>query len=227
MQALHPITARIRRSSTIFLWAAICLVNIPRAAAAEPAADDGLKPILSYISTGWDTLTRSMTDCNTVVDPKLVEASVLYLPAGFQPPDAVREMQKRCHVEVRALPAAITGPGQVTTSMDPPGLLYLANRYVVPGGRFNEMYGWDSYFIIRGLIEDKRLELARGMIENFFFEIENYGTVLNANRTYFLTRSQPPFLTSMIVEVYDAGEGCGQGRSGIAGARISLGQQRL
>jgi hypothetical protein len=83
MQALHPITARIRRSATIFLWAAICLVNIARAAAAEPAADDGLKPILSYISTGWDTLTRSMTDCNTVVDPKLVEASVLYLPAGL------------------------------------------------------------------------------------------------------------------------------------------------
>ena len=94
--------------------------------------------------------------------------------------------------------------------MDPPGLLYLANRYVVPGGRFNEMYGWDSYFIIRGLIEDKRLELARGMIENFFFEIENYGTVLNANRTYFLTRSQPPFLTSMIVEVYDAEKAAGK-----------------
>ena len=41
--------------------------------------------------------------------------------------------------------------------MDPPGLLYLANRYVVPGGRFNEMYGWDSYFIIRGLIETNGL----------------------------------------------------------------------
>jgi alpha,alpha-trehalase len=83
-------------------------------------------------------------------------------------------------------------------------VLYLQNKYVVPGGRFNEMYGWDSYFIIRGLVEDKRIDLARGMVENFFFEIEHYGAVLNANRTYYLTRSQPPFLTSMILAVHGA-----------------------
>jgi alpha,alpha-trehalase len=95
--------------------------------------------------------------------------------------------------------------GEVDTSnLEPPGLLYLDNKYVVPGGRFNEMYGWDSYFIVRGLVEDKRIELARGMVENFFFEIEHYGAVLNANRTYYLTRSQPPFLTSMILAVYNA-----------------------
>ncbi len=59
------------------------------------------------------------------------------------------------------------------------------------------MYGWDSYFIIRGLLEgDHERDLARGMVENFFFEIEHYGAVLNANRTYYLTRSQPPFLAS-------------------------------
>jgi alpha,alpha-trehalase len=169
---------------------------------AEPA--EGLHPILNYISKGWDTLTRSMNNCDTVVDPKLAEASVLYLPAHFRLPEALRDVQKRCKVEVRELPVVITGPGQVTTNITPPGLLYLENSYVVPGGRFNEMYGWDSYFIVRGLVEDKRLDLARGMIENFFFEIEHYGTVLNANRTYFLTRSQPPLLTSMIMAVYDA-----------------------
>ena len=143
-----------------------------------------------------------MTDCNTVVDPKLAEDSILYLPAGLSMPDSVREMQERCHIKVEHLPATITGPGQVATNITPPGLLYLPNKYVVPGGRFNEMYGWDTYFIVRGLVEDKRLDLARGIIENFFFEIEHYGTVLNANRTYFLTRSQPPFLTSMILSVY-------------------------
>ena len=72
------------------------------------------------------------------------------------------------------------------------------------------MYGWDTYFIVRGLVEDKRLDLARGIIENFFFEIEHYGTVLNANRTYFLTRSQPPFLTSMILSVYQAEKAAGK-----------------
>ena len=90
-----------------------------------------------------------------------------------------------------------------------PGLLYLENKYVVPGGRFNEMYGWDSYFIILGLLRAGRIDLARGMVENFFFEIEHYGTILNANRAYYLTRSQPPFLTSMIMAVYEADKAAG------------------
>jgi alpha,alpha-trehalase len=170
----------------------------------------GLTPILAYIDGAWETLSRSMSSCDTVVDPKLVEGSVLYLPAGFPKPDSVHNLQQRCRVQVSELPAAITGPGQVSTNITPPGLLYLPNRYVVPGGRFNEMYGWDSYFIVRGLLEDKRIDLARGMVENFFFEIEHYGTVLNANRTYFLTRSQPPFLTSMVLGVYEAEKAAGR-----------------
>jgi alpha,alpha-trehalase len=74
---------------------------------------------------------------------------------------------------------------------------------VVPGGRFNEMYGWDSYFILLGLESDHKEALAKGIVDNFLFEVENYGSVLNANRTYYLTRSQPPFLTSMIRAVYE------------------------
>ena len=172
--------------------------------AIAQSAQPALSPILTYISTGWDTLTRSMTDCQTVVDPKLTDSSVLYIPAHFSPPPAVADTQKRCNIQVKELPAAITGPGQVTKSIYPPGLLYLPSNYVVPGGRFNEMYGWDSYFIVRGLLEDHRVELARGMVENFFFEIEHYGTILNANRSYYLTRSQPPFLTSMVMAIYEA-----------------------
>ncbi len=187
-----------------------CASPRPSPATRSPHSNPGLDPILKYIATGWDTLTRSMTDCNTVVDPKLAEDSILYLPAGLSMPDSVREMQQRCHIKVEHLPRAITGPGQVSTNITPPGLLYLPNKYVVPGGRFNEMYGWDTYFIVRGLVEDKRLDLARGIIENFFFEIEHYGTVLNANRTYFLTRSQPPFLTSMILSVYEAEKAAGK-----------------
>src|SRR6201984_91388 len=169
------------------------------------AKTKGLEPILSYISKSWDTLTRSMEDCTTVVDPKLAENSVLYLPADVPVSAQVEEMQRRCHVQVKALPEKIIRPGQLDTSkLDPPGLLYLEHKYVVPGGRFNEMYGWDSYFIVRGLVREGRIELAKGMIENFFFEIEHYGTVLNANRSYYLSRSQPPFLTSMILAGYDA-----------------------
>ena len=167
--------------------------------------ENALDQIRAYISTGWDSLTRSLTDCKTVVDTKLATGSVLYLPADFPQPAAVQQLQKQCRVQVLHLPEVIHHIGELDPSkIDPAGLLYLENRYVVPGGRFNEMYGWDSYFIIRGLVRDGRIDLAKGMVENFFFEIEHYGGVLNANRTYYLTRSQPPFLTSMILAVYDA-----------------------
>jgi alpha,alpha-trehalase len=169
----------------------------------QPGA--GLKPILAYISSAWDTLTRSMTDCQSVVDPKIKVAPVLYLPAGFPEPTAVQELTAACNVRVEHLPAEIHRLGEIDTSkIQPHGLLYLENKYVVPGGRFNEMYGWDSYFIIRGLLRAGRVELARGMVDNFFFEIEHYGDMLNANRTYYLTRSQPPFLSSMFVDTYRA-----------------------
>ncbi len=120
-------------------------------------------------------------------------------------------MQRDCQVKVAYLPQVIHQPGTTDVgSIQPAGLLYLKNKYVVPGGRFNEMYGWDSYFIILGLLRDGRLELARGMVDNFFFEIEKYGAVLNANRTYYLTRSQPPFLSSMVMAVHRAQKAAGQ-----------------
>jgi alpha,alpha-trehalase len=160
--------------------------------------------IEGYIDSGWDTLSRSMSECKSLVDTKVTTAPVLYLPAGMPTPTEVAAAQRQCHISVERLPRKITHMGDVRVSEIPiEGLLYLPNRYVVPGGRFNEMYGWDSYFIILGLVDDKRTDLARGMLENFFFEIENYGAILNANRTYFFTRSQPPFLTSMIREVYE------------------------
>ncbi|MEQ1472647.1 MAG: trehalase family glycosidase [Candidatus Acidiferrum sp.] len=177
----------------------------------ETKSPQGLAPIRAYISTGWDTLTRSMNECGTVVDTKLAATSVMYLPADFPEPASLKALQKTCKFEVRHLPAVIHHPGEVdANALNPPGLLYLENRYVVPGGRFNEMYGWDSYFIIRGLVSDGRTDLARGMVENFFFEIEHYGNVLNANRSYYLSRSQPPFLTSMILSVYDSEKAAGR-----------------
>lgn len=165
---------------------------------AGPRAD-----IRAYITSGWDTLSRSMSECKSVVDPKITTTPILYLPAGMAKPEAVAEMQRSCKVDVEYLPRPIRQIGNIQPQdIAKEGLLYLPNRYVVPGGRFNEMYGWDSYFILLGLVADHRTELARGMVENFFFEIENYGAILNANRTYFFTRSQPPFLSSMIRAVY-------------------------
>ena len=175
------------------------------ASSAGAPEGPGLKPILDYISSAWDTLTRSLTNCETLVDPKLKASPVLYLPAGFAEPPAVQKLAADCNVLVEHLPFKIHRLGEIDTSkIAPHGLLYLENKYVVPGGRFNEMYGWDSYFIVRGLLRAGRVELARGMVDNFFFEIEHYGAMLNANRTYYLTRSQPPFLSSMFVDIYRA-----------------------
>ncbi len=175
------------------------------AASSLVPAQASVADILRYISAGWDTLTRAMNQCQSLEDTKTGGEAYLYLPADMAIPPAVAALQKNCRVRVEHLPKKITGPGQIDpATIQNDGLLYLEHPYVVPGGQFNEMYGWDSYFIIRGLLREHRTELAKGMVENFLFEIEHYGGVLNANRTYYLTRSQPPFLSSMILAVYDA-----------------------
>ena len=83
------------------------------------------------------------------------------------------------------------------------GLLYLPHPYVVPGGRFNETYGWDSAFIVRGLALSNERELAKSETENKLYSIKHYGTILNANRSYYLGRSQAPFLTQMLLDVHE------------------------
>lgn len=75
--------------------------------------------------------------------------------------------------------------------------------FVVPGGRFNELYGWDSYMESLGLLVDNKVELAKSMVINFCFCIKHYGKILNATRSYYLGRSQPPFLTDMALRVYE------------------------
>ena len=218
-----PVSKMFRRSLALALRAfvlrwlvlftvACWITQIPAVGQSTSPQGQELKPILDYISTAWDTLTRSITDCQSLVDPKMKVAAVLYLPAGMAEPAAVRKLTSECNVRIEHLPVEIHRLGEVDTSkIQPQGLLYLENKYVVPGGRFNEMYGWDSYFIIRGLLRAGRVELARGMVDNFFFEVEHYGAMLNANRTYYLTRSQPPFLSSMFVDVYDALQKSGHG----------------
>ncbi len=200
------------RSVIVLLFPSFWLIvqSAPALARARAGIDTQSRPprledIRKYISAGWGVLTRSETKCETFSDPKTGGKSVLYFPAEFSIPAAAKELEKRCSIRVEHLPAVIEKLGGIDVSgIRPHGLLYLENPYVVPGGMFNEMYGWDSYFILRGLLREGKLDLARGMAENFFFEIDHYGGVLNANRTYYLTRSQPPFLTSMILAVYDA-----------------------
>lgn len=175
----------------------------------------------------WDGLTRRI-DAEGLericMDPKNRSANHsprIYVPFDedevFEYYQQVAMTKPHLCLEVEHLPQNIT-PEYVQSINDRPGILALALQkiddpvtgkktfsgvpFVVPGGRFNEMYGWDSYFETLGLLIDHRVDLAQGMVDNFAYEIKHYGKILNANRSYYLSRSQPPFLTDMARQVY-------------------------
>ncbi|HCJ6374367.1 alpha,alpha-trehalase [Citrobacter sp. RHBSTW-00671] len=77
-------------------------------------------------------------------------------------------------------------------------LLPLPEPYVVPGGRFREIYYWDSYFTMLGLAESNRWDKVSDMVANFAYEIDSWGHIPNGNRSYYLSRSQPPFFAFMV-----------------------------
>lgn len=176
----------------------------------------------------WKSLTRRI-DVNSIsqiaYDAKIKTVQArnprIYVPYNCHKQYEIfvqwSQMNPSLRLEVNYLPEEIT-PEYVHSLNDIPGLLALAMEshmdpvsgeetligfpYCVPGGRFNELYGWDSYFMALGLLENNKTDIARGMVEHFIFEIEHYGKILNANRSYYLCRSQPPFLTDMALQVF-------------------------
>ena len=187
----------------------LALVSLAVLAAASLPAQAALRQksaaILDYIDRTWSVLTRSNRDLAVAApDPKFPSTSPwpLYISRTENLERIEKQLREQMKPEdfrkirLRVLP-------EDPTTLTDGGLLYLPRPYVVPGGRFNEMYGWDSYFIQVGLLRDHKLALARDLADNFLYEIREYGKILNANRTYYLTRSQPPFLTQMLLAVYD------------------------
>lgn len=176
----------------------------------------------------WQALTRRIDGSNIEVagkDPKDWTDDPrprIYIPPGaeqqFEYYTNIAKDHPELRLDVQMLEANIT-PDYVMSLVDKPGLLALAMDktynaktqkedligvpFVVPGGRFNELYGWDSYMESLGLLVSDRVDLAKGMVRNFCFCIKHYGKILNANRSYYLTRSQPPFLTDMALRVYE------------------------
>lgn len=146
----------------------------------------------------------------------------IYIPHGcpeqYRYYKKVAEDRPEIRLDVCLLPEGAATPEQVRDMNDKPGLLALDMKvvtgqdgqetlqgipFIVPGGRFNELYGWDSYMGSLGLIENGRVDLAKAMVQNFCFCIKHYGKILNGNRSYYLCRSQPPFLTDMTLRVYE------------------------
>lgn len=83
-------------------------------------------------------------------------------------------------------------------------LIPLPNPYIVPGGRFREIYYWDSYFTMLGLLVDDKTAIIQDMVDNFAYLINEYGFIPNGNRTYYLGRSQPPFFAMMVQVLAEA-----------------------
>lgn len=198
------------RKLSLFSLIAVLILSASTAAFSAQKADRAsqaqLQAIRKYIKQSWHTLQRSNAKlADAAVDPKFKTAAGSRWPVYVSRKEDFNEVEARLRktmpeadfakIEIRRLP-------DESSEIQEQGLLYLPNPYVVPGGRFNEMYGWDSYFTQVGLLRDGEIELAKNMIDNFLYQIEHYGKILNANRTYYLTRSQPPFLTQMILGVY-------------------------
>ena len=116
-----------------------------------------------------------------------------FVERNFRLPDAPPPSGLRAHI--RGLWSTLTRPPLDAASDG--SALGLPAAYVIPGGRFRELYYWDSYFTMLGLRADRRDELVDAMLDNFSSLIERYGFIPNGTRTYYLSRSQPPFFAAM------------------------------
>lgn len=144
-----------------------------------------------YIAAMYHSLKRNPLSPEAMADPKGGK-SIVYMPAA---------MRNIVQVTGNAMPLTSLNPLNYTNDH---GELFVQHSFLAPGGRFNEQYGWDTYFTVRGLLLDGHLQEAKGMVENQLFEVEHYGKVLNGNRTYYLDRSSPPFLAHSVLAVYNA-----------------------
>lgn len=176
--------------------------------------------------TFWHNLTRRIDADGLeaiLADPKNRSKSRnprIYVPAVetemLEYYQKVAAERPNMNLTVESLPHILTAD-YCRDLNEKPGLLALAMRkekdekgqdtlkgipFIVPGARFNELYNWDSYFISLGLVVDGWIDMAKGICEHFVFNIKHYNKVLNGNRSYYLMRSQPPFLTDMALQVY-------------------------
>jgi len=177
----------------------------------------------------WDGLTRRIDGSNIEKvgrDPKDWTDDPrprIYVPVGAPEQHEYYTRVAKEHPEMRLdvqwLQEDCSDESYVRDLNKAPGLLAIAMEeyvdpvtgkkdlrglpFVVPGGRFNELYGWDSYMESLGLLINDRVDLVKSMVIHFCFCIKHYGKILNANRSYYLCRSQPPFLTDMALRVYE------------------------
>lgn len=92
----------------------------------------------------------------------------------------------------------------VKTHPDKYSLIWVPNGFIIPGGRFRELYYWDTYWIVNGLLLCDMKTTARGVIDNIISMVNQIGFMPNGGRVYYLNRSQPPMLTLMVLSYFKA-----------------------
>lgn len=127
-------------------------------------------------------------------DLRAFVAARFRLPQAVEATDVPQGLELQAHID--ALWPLLTRRSPAPAPHD--SLLPLPRPYVVPGGRFREVYYWDSYFTMLGLVDSGETALARDMLANFAHLVDTHGHVPNGNRSYYLSRSQPPFFSHMV-----------------------------
>lgn len=156
---------------------------------------------------------KTLVDAQPKDDPKLIEARYrenknradfdlrLFVEENFSLPPAALHFESKIaldmYTHIDSLWSHLRRPAD-TNYHSHSSLIPLPFPYVVPGGRFREIYYWDSYFTMQGLIYSQQAYLARDMVKNFAWLIDTIGHIPNGNRSYYLSRSQPPFFSSMV-----------------------------
>ncbi|KAI4121577.1 MAG: hypothetical protein LQ338_006287 [Usnochroma carphineum] len=174
----------------------------------------------------WNNLTRRI-DADGIElaapDPKVKGSPRIYIPPGA--PDqhayytALAKERPEMQLDVQWLPKGEFTAEYIKGINHEPGILAMEMEkgqvieqpsikqlkgcpFIVPGGHFNELYNWDACFCALGML-DTHLHVVKGIIRNFIFEVKHYGKILNANRSYYLGRAQPPLLTWLALKTFD------------------------
>lgn len=188
--------------------------------------EDPVHRLSRLITTSWwDNLTRRIdTDGIELAapDPKMEGSLRIYIPPGVPEQHAyytaIAKQRPEMHLDVQWLPDGEITAGYIKGINHEPGLLAMEMEhnqlegqpsteqlkgcpFIVPGDQFNELYNWDACFCALGML-DTHMHVIKGIIKNFIFEIKHYGKVLNANRSYYLGRAQPPLLTWLALKTY-------------------------
>ena len=209
-----------RRAASVVAFVMLLLATSCRPASSPPAPaaaydpSRALGPLFPAVQlAGIFPDSKTFVDARALHAPDAIVASFLanrsrhgfrlrdFVARNFQPPrpagagfrsDTTQSME----AHIRALWPVLT---RAADRPDPrASLIPLPEPYVVPGGRFREVYYWDSYFTMLGLVRSGRTDLVRDMLDNFAWLVRTVGHIPNGNRTYYLSRSQPPFFAAMV-----------------------------